>query len=185
MLKGSHVGISQLWRISVHEDCFYINKQCCQSTRLGVPTIQRDTILACLLSSSMRTGILATRSKWWFFQNTTKNRCSQSTCSPEENAIAFVRTLKLYICTPVTCNYSSRIIIILSRRKMTSEYCNCIPSTKLWYEPVHGISNNVVCATSKASDQPAHTRSLIRAFACRLNILWLLSYWLNTIWSFF
>ena len=32
-------------------------------------------------------------------------------------------------------------------------------------EPVHEISNNVVCATSKASDQPAHTRSLIRAFA--------------------
>ena len=25
------------------------------------------------------------------------------------------------------------------------------------YEPVHEISNNVVCATSKASDQPAHT----------------------------
>ena len=33
------------------------------------------------------------------------------------------------------------------------------------------ISNNVVCATSKGSDQPAHTRSLIRAFASRLNIL--------------
>ena len=38
-------------------------------------------------------------------------------------------------------------------------------------EPVHEISNNVVCATSKGSDRPAHTRSLIRAFACRLNIL--------------
>ena len=35
-------------------------------------------------------------------------------------------------------------------------------------EPRHGISNNVVCATSKASDQAAHTRSLIRAFASRL-----------------
>ena len=35
----------------------------------------------------------------------------------------------------------------------------------------HEISNNVVCATSKASDQPAHTRSLIRALASRLNIL--------------
>ena len=33
------------------------------------------------------------------------------------------------------------------------------------------IPNNVVCATSKGSDQPAHTRSLIRAFASRLNIL--------------
>ena len=38
-------------------------------------------------------------------------------------------------------------------------------------EPRHEISNNVVCATSKGSDQPAHTRSLIRAFASRLNIL--------------
>ena len=28
----------------------------------------------------------------------------------------------------------------------------------------------MVCATSRASDQPAHTRSLIRAFASRLTI---------------
>ena len=35
----------------------------------------------------------------------------------------------------------------------------------------HEISNKVVCATSKGSDQPAHTRSLIRAFASRLNVL--------------
>ena len=45
------------------------------------------------------------------------------------------------------------------------------------YEPWHEISNNVVCATSKGSGQLAHTGSLIRAFASRLNILWLLSYW--------
>ena len=38
-------------------------------------------------------------------------------------------------------------------------------------EPGHEISNNVVCATSKCSDQPAHMHSLIRAFAGRLNIL--------------
>ena len=49
------------------------------------------------------------------------------------------------------------------------------------YEPQHEISNNVVCATSKASDQPTHIRSLIRAFDSRLNILWVLSYWLNII----
>ena len=42
---------------------------------------------------------------------------------------------------------------------------------KRLYEPVHEISNNVVCATSEASDQPAHTRSLIRAFASRLSII--------------
>ena len=34
-------------------------------------------------------------------------------------------------------------------------------------EPRHEISNNVFCETSKASDQPAHTRSLIRVFASR------------------
>ena len=39
-------------------------------------------------------------------------------------------------------------------------------------EPRHGV----VCATSKASDQPVHTRTLIRAFACRLNVLEVLSY---------
>ena len=49
----------------------------------------------------------------------------------------------------------------------------------LWHE----ISNNVVCGTSKASDQPAHMHSLIRAFASRFNILWVLSYWLNIVWS--
>ena len=39
------------------------------------------------------------------------------------------------------------------------------------FEPQHEISNNVECATSKGSDQPAHMRSLIKAFASRLNIL--------------
>ena len=38
-------------------------------------------------------------------------------------------------------------------------------------EPRHEISNNVVCATNKASDQPAQSCSLIRAFASCLNIL--------------
>ena len=38
-------------------------------------------------------------------------------------------------------------------------------------EPQHEISNDMVCGTSKASDQPAHLHSLIRAFSRRLNIL--------------
>ena len=38
-------------------------------------------------------------------------------------------------------------------------------------EPRHEISNNVVCGTSIASGQPAHRRSLIRAFASGLCIL--------------
>ena len=39
------------------------------------------------------------------------------------------------------------------------------------FEPQHEIYIDAVCATSKASDQPAHMRSLIRAFASHLNIL--------------
>ena len=40
------------------------------------------------------------------------------------------------------------------------------------YEPRHEISNNMVCATSKDSDQPTvRMRSLIRMFASHLNIL--------------
>ena len=73
----------------------------------------------------------------------------------------FTRTASPFGCTFLSCTH--KIIII---------------------EPVHEISNNVVCGTSKGSDQPAHTRRLIRAFASRLSILWVLSYWLNTIWSF-
>ena len=41
-------------------------------------------------------------------------------------------------------------------------------------EPRHEIPNNVVCPTNKGSDQPAHTHSLIIAFASDLNILWVL-----------
>ena len=51
-------------------------------------------------------------------------------------------------------------------------------------EPRHEISNNVVYATSKASDQPAHMGSLIRPFASRLNILLILSYSTNILSSF-
>ena len=42
---------------------------------------------------------------------------------------------------------------------------------KISYEPWHEISNNLVCAASKGSDQPAHMHSLIRAFANCLNVL--------------
>ena len=48
---------------------------------------------------------------------------------------------------------------------------DCIEGQIVPYEPQHEISNILVCATSKASDQPVPTRSLIRAIACRLNVL--------------
>ena len=54
--------------------------------------------------------------------------------------------------------------------------------TKRKFELWHEISNILVCATSKASDQPAHARSLIRAFSSRFNILWMLSYGPNSVW---
>ena len=47
------------------------------------------------------------------------------------------------------------------------------------YETQHEVSNNVVCAISKCSNQSAHTRSLIRAFASRLNILYMTRHWPN------
>ena len=64
------------------------------------------------------------------------------------------------------------------------EFCLLWVNILNLFEPVHEISNNVVSATGKASDKPAHMRSLIRAFSSRLNILWVLSYWLNIICSF-
>ena len=56
--------------------------------------------------------------------------------------------------------------------------------TRKLFEPRHEISNNVLCVASKALDQPAHMRSLIRAFASHWNIPWVLSYQPNNIWSF-
>ena len=50
---------------------------------------------------------------------------------------------------------------------------------RMTFEPRYEISNNVVCATSKGSDQSAYMRSLIRAFASHFNIVWLLSNWPN------
>ena len=46
-----------------------------------------------------------------------------------------------------------------------------ITSINVQYDPRHDISIKVVSATSKASGQPAHTRSLISTYAGHLNIL--------------
>ena len=43
------------------------------------------------------------------------------------------------------------------------------------FEARHEISYNVVCATSKGSEQLAHKRSLIKAFSNPLNIIRLLN----------
>ena len=66
-------------------------------------------------------------------------------------------------CLPMSHKEDARLICAKKGKKRT----------KVIYiiEPQHEISNNKVCATSKGSDQPAHMRSLIRAFASRFNIL--------------
>ena len=52
-----------------------------------------------------------------------------------------------------------------------NDYVLPVKGRVTYCEPQHDISNNVVCATSKASDQPGHARRLIRGFAGHLNIL--------------
>ena len=52
------------------------------------------------------------------------------------------------------------------------------------YELRCEISINVVCVTSKGSDQPVHMHRLIGAFASGFNFLLLLDYCLKIILSF-
>ena len=69
-------------------------------------------------------------------------------------------------------NNSTQCVGIIYWGSMEYTDKDCLAKGKtLIYVPRRDISNNVVCATSKASDQPAHTRSLIRVFASRLNSL--------------
>ena len=65
---------------------------------------------------------------------------------------------------------STRFIPVRDSETWAGTYLLCIIIIYI-YEPVHEIFNNVIYVTSKASDLPGHMRSLIRAFACRLNIL--------------
>ena len=81
--------------------------------------------------------------------------------------------------------YEVSFDFILGRRQITKELtrlcwpaplsfdCNKVRFSRIVgiIEPQHEIYNNVVCVTSKASEQPVHMRSLIRAFASHLNIL--------------
>ena len=62
----------------------------------------------------------------------------------------------------------------------TSPLSHCAPLVNIWivskmwiiiYEPRHEISNNVVYVTSKASDQPARMRSLIRSLCLSLEYM--------------
>ena len=53
-------------------------------------------------------------------------------------------------------------------------------------EPPHDKTNKMACAPSEDSDQPGHPPSLIRVFAVRMKIAWVLSYPLSAqrrLWS--
>ena len=71
------------------------------------------------------------------------------------------------------CNICNSVIRRFINRSQTDiiDFTSKFIDLEFIIEPVHEISHNVVCATSKVSDQPAHMRSLIRAFASRLSIL--------------
>ena len=89
------------------------------------------------------------------------SRCAQSRSS-------FAKTF-LYV--REACKYTDKGNYFATYRKNNICVSCVFNGFKYTNEPRHEISNNVVCATNKASDQPAHRRSLIRASASRLNIL--------------
>ena len=55
-------------------------------------------------------------------------------------------TCECFICIYLKTRIYQNEFLLLGSQTMLS----------LSYEPEHELSNNVVCATSKASDQPAH-----------------------------
>ena len=84
---------------------------------------------------------------------------------------------------PPLAKLSGSVHVVRGYSARSRPVCNVLTTENTYlhvrhivYEPVHDISINVVCATSKASDQPVQTCSLIRAFAGPLSILSLFSY---------
>ena len=71
--------------------------------------------------------------------------------------------------TSLNYDHSLATVIIVQSVQLSRNSNGTIEITHI-HEPRHEISNNVVCATTKGSDQPAHMRSLVRVFAIRLSI---------------
>ena len=91
----------------------------------------------------------------------------------KENKCMCIKLYYLYLNQgPFNKSHLAFVVVLLFLLNMKCLIAMYISFMKIIInEPVHEISNNVVCATSKASDQPVHMRSLIRAFASRLSIL--------------
>ena len=71
----------------------------------------------------------------------------------------------------ISFNHDTRWVTVSTHRGTTHLFPITPYGGIYTFEPQCEISNNVVCVTSKASDQPAHMPSLIRAFALLWNIL--------------
>ena len=82
-------------------------------------------------------------------------------------SLAFYLFFITSLINPIKHEHPCKILYV--KRPITTKALEWSNNNK--FEPVNEISNNLVCATSKASEQPAHARSLIRAFASRLSIL--------------
>ena len=109
---------------------------------------------------------------WQYTQDSHNNNVSYSFIPPPPpptHTHTFVSNHLVKFFVKKTCSLKKkmRVLVMTGIRFLQSKQS----MFQLLIKPVHEISNNVVCATSKASDQPAHTRSLIRAFASRLSIL--------------
>ena len=97
--------------------------------------------------------------------------------------------LKLKLCKPHKGTLHPRICDVINDVKLFSTmyrmrtyrqnnslHIKWANMAKRIIEPQHKISNNVVCATSNGSDQPAQTHILISAFVGRFNSLRLLGH---------
>ena len=71
-------------------------------------------------------------------------------------------------------------VSLISETTLTQDTSDCL----LFWPPDNmsrDKTNKMTCAPSEDSDQPEHPRSLIRVFAIRMNIPWVLSYPLSTL----
>ena len=86
------------------------------------------------------------------------------------------RNVYMYLKTRIfpTTGYARVLLFMFIRRELGGTGTGCLfQFTYCVIEPQHEIFNNVVhvWATSKSSDQTAHTRSMVRAFVSRLDNL--------------
>ena len=82
-----------------------------------------------------------------------------------ETLMACAKEKHFHLICYITCQSSAKC------HNTAESVCMPAPHQSL-FEPQHEISDNVICAISKGSDQPVHTRSLIRAFASQLDIFY-------------